>query len=341
MAAINENTAQKYGRLNKVQDKPWASSNTDSTANQLIYPIGFGNDADHSGLAMVFEFNTLTKVGSTAYEKSLTGSGNVTSRNTSNGNIENTETSLARDGGAATLRNSSNNGLGLRATYKKTPISVVLPPPEAFSDSLDMTWNNTDMGGIGRTGDFLNSVAKGQKDAVVKQMAGSAIGVASKLSTALGGPDIKSWAQMATGLVENNYNEVAFSHVGNRSFPFKWTLVPRNEQEANIINALIHRFRWAALPELFDEKGENASFFKAPWTFDIHLIDINTGIQSSKYPKISTCALTKVDVDRTPHGKFNIVGNNQQSLALSLSLTFNELITLHKGQLGAGVDYSF
>jgi hypothetical protein len=144
-------TNQKYGKLNGQSKTPWASSDTDKNARQLVYPIGFGDTSDHSGLAMVFEFNTITQVGSTAYEKTLTGSGNLTKRNTSDGLMDNTETALSRDGGAATLRNSTNNMLGLRATYKKTPISIVLPPPDAISDNLDLSWNNVELGAIGRS----------------------------------------------------------------------------------------------------------------------------------------------------------------------------------------------
>lgn len=338
-----ETMSQKYSKLNGNGDKPWAVSEADANARQLMYPLGLGSNADHSGLAVVFEFNTISEGKVSPYEQSLTGSaGNKSRRRGANGQIiDNVDTSLSRDGGSTSLRNSKVELGGLKATYKKSEMSVVLPPPDTFNDSLDMQWDNAEMGGIGRAGDFINSLKAGDKEALKKQMGATSIDVISKLSTGLGGPDIKNWAQMVTGLTQNNYNETVFSHVNNRTFPFKWTLIPRNNQEAEVINALIHRFRWAALPELFDETGANASFFKAPWTFDIHFIDITTGVESKRYPKIGTCALTSVKVDRTPTGEFSIVGEEHQPVAITLELNFVELFVLHKGMLERGSENSY
>lgn len=340
--STNDSTSKKYNKLNGTGDTPWATSEADANARQLIYPIGLGNDSDHSGLVVVFEFNTITEGKTSTYESTLTGTSSKTISRDANGNLqENVDTSLSRDGGNTSLRNTSASLGGLKSSYKKTEISVVLPPPETFQDTLEAQWDNSEMGGIGRAGDFLNSLKAGDRSALVKQMGATSIDVISKLSTGLGGPDVKNWAQMVTGLNQNNYNETIFSHVTNRTFPFKWTLVPRNEQEAKIINALIHRFKWALLPELFDETGANASFFRAPWTFDIQFVDINTGIESKNYPKIGTCALTSVKVDRTPKGEFSIVGDEHQSLAITLELVFSELFVLHKGMLERGSENSY
>lgn len=341
--ATKETMAQKYSKLNGEADAPWATNDVDANAKQLIYPIGLGSSTDHSGLAVVFEFNTITEGKTTPYESTLTGSASRKSRRVdSQGNVvDNVETSLSRDAGSTSLRNSDISLGGQKGTYKKSDISVVLPPPEGFNHSLKANWNNAEMGGIGRAGDFINSLKAGDKAALLKQIGGTSIDVLSKISTGLGGPDVKNWAQMVTGLSQNNYNETVFSHVDNRTFSFKWTLVPRNETEANIINSLVHRFRWAMLPQLFDETGANASFFKAPWTFDIHFIDINTGIESKKYPKIGTSALLDVRVDMAPKGEFSIVGDEQQSLGVTLELSFSELFILHKGMLENGAESSY
>lgn len=343
MASTSKSTAQKYEQLNGNNSTPWAISGTDATSKQLIYPLGFGNSADHSGLAMVFEFNTITPGKTTPYENTLTGIASTVTKSRDRSGLyqDNVETSLTRDGGRSTLRNNSTSLGGLKSTYKKTEISVVLPPPEGFTDSLDLQWQDVEMGGIGRAGDFINSLSKGDAEALKKQMGATSIDVISKLSTGLGGPDIKNWAQMVTGLTQNNYNEAVFSQVGNRSFNFKWTFVPRNEKEAAVINAIIHRFRWASLPELFDETGSNASFFRAPWTFDLQLVDINTGVESTNYPKIGTCALTKIDVDRAPKGDFTVVGDEHQPLSTTISLQFRELFILNKSMLENGYTNSY
>ncbi|ACV50030.1 gp48 baseplate tail tube cap [Delftia phage PhiW-14] len=150
---------------------------------------------------------------------------------------------------------------------------------------------------------------------------------------AAGGPNIRSFTELATGAKQNAFAEVIFGSVNNRFFPFQWTLTPRNAEEAETIRQIVHRFRYAQMPDmLFGEK--NGSFYRAPWTFDIHFVDITTGKESKWWPKIGTCALTAVSVNRTPNGEFSVIrsgdGTAEVPSSTVIDLQFTELFVLSK-----------
>lgn len=131
-----------------------------------------------------------------------------------------------------------------------------------------------------------------------------------------------------------------FKSVNNRFFSFSFTFTPRNKKEAEVVRAIVHRFRWAALPEYAFKQEKNTSYFKAPHTFDINYIDLNNGNSHNKWmTKISTCALTNITVNGTPNGEYAVLEDGAFATCV-LELMFTELVVLNKSML-EDIDNSF
>lgn len=328
-------TEKKFKKLDQGAGA-WNFS-SESLSQQLIYPTDLGITADHPGLVVVFELNRLVSSEKRKYEKMLnTPSGDRLKTSTFYGE-ENAEVSMYKygSGGIRQAMKKAANNLG--GDYVKTDMTIVLPPPDQWSDSNVVNWTTTDLGVIGRAEDFLSSVGGMEGKAAMSQLANSLPGVLSKGVEALGGPSIENFSTILTGKKKNSYTEVMFQNVNNRFFPFQYTFTPRNAEEAEVVRQIIHRFRWAALPELFDGGDkDNQSFFRAPWTFDIHFVSLDSnGKESRWWPKIATCALTNISVNRTPHGEFSVIkdGDDHIPTSIILELQFQEMIVLTKDHL--------
>lgn len=316
------------------------SNNNESAGTfnkQLMWPADLATaNLDHSGIAMVFELNK-TKVSgdkttpNRAYENKLTGEAGMITRDYY-GNL-NTEVAMQRDAGAKSLRDPATVG-EWGGAYVKTPYTIILPPPQQIIDNLVANWNTVEMGSIGAAANMFGSIGDGDKDAFLGQVGRSVPRMVAGGVEAAGGPNIRSFIDLVSGSKANAFAEVIFGSVNNRFFPFQWTLTPRNAAEAETIRQIIHRFRYAQMPELL--LGEkNGSFYKAPWTFDIHFVDIRTGKESKWWPKIGTCALTAVSVNRTPNGEFSVIRSQEDGAAeipssTVIDLQFTELFVLSK-----------
>ncbi len=101
--------------------------------------------------------------------------------------------------------------------------------------------------------------------------------------------------------------ELFFRGVGRRSFQYTFVFVPKSEQEAIDVDAIVHEFKTAMLPKyannfeaLVDVEGSDR-IFSIPTTFDIKYFmhmggKEGSGIENGFLNKISTCFLTDAQV---------------------------------------------
>ena len=141
--------------------------------------------------------------------------------------------------------------------------TIFLPIPESILDSNGVTWGEDSLNGLAATGvgvaqDVISSndlqevgQAGGRAGQSLQQLLGdgattSAINAtfASMAVNALGG-NTSAGGILArqTGSVLNPNMELLFGGVQLRSFSFDFDLVPRDEQESNIIKKIIRTFK--------------------------------------------------------------------------------------------------
>lgn len=121
---------------------------------------------------------------------------------------------------------------------------------------------------------------------------------------------------------------VLYKGLGLRDFSFKFVFVPSNQQEALNVRNIIKTFRFHAAPEVFNAQHGSARFHVAPSTFDIEFFYKNN--ENTKIPKISTCALTNIDVNYAPHSWTTFVDGMPVMTEMQLHFQEMELITKDK-----------
>lgn len=304
---------------------------TEDQIEQLIYPTDLLTSKDHPGLCLIFELNKLSYSKDDANQTSGNG---LRSRNYYG--EENTEVAMQREGDAMAASSVRSSIPG----YRKTGLSIVVPPPDQWIENLNIGWTTTEFGALARNAELISSVVKGDFGGAGQQLAAFAPKMMQDVINSKTGnkyanltDGARKYVELMAGIKANDFSEMLFSSVMNRMFPFQFNFTPRNLKEAEIVQQIIHRFKWAALPELWAEGSDNAAFYKAPYTFDIGFVNVETGNQSKYWTKFGTCALVNISINRTPNGVFSVIKDESgefipQQVTIELQLT--ELTKLNK-----------
>lgn len=321
MATATEN---KYKKLNQPLSQ---------TSEQLMYPLDLVSDSSYSPFVAVFEVNTIrghkapyTHKLSKNSNKIPGAYGNEVEINRANGSGK----------GSYRWRVEQSNPI-----YTKSGESVVLPMHNVINTSYITNWSQVELGTIGRTLDLMNAIKNasdtdaGLVDKVasmgniaLQQTKEGAISGAANALKKIGFDGAGAAIEIARGVTVNSYSETMFKGVSNRVHMFSYTFVPRNLKEAQMVRAIIHRFKYHMMPEYKTETAGN-SYILHPSTFDISFIDIRTGKINGWVHQIATCALTNCSVNGTPNGEYAVTKDGAFT-AVTVDLQFMELITMCK-----------
>ena len=113
--------------------------------------------------------------------------------------------------------------------------------------------------------------------------------------------------EISQGKILSDRMELFFKGVGRRSFQYTFVFVPKSEQEAIDVDAIVHEFKTAMLPKYTSGfkfaadifKTDSDRIFSIPTTFDIkyYMHDGDDGARENGFlNKISTCFLTDAQV---------------------------------------------
>lgn len=323
-------TEEQYKRLN---------GDTDAKSEQLIYPTDLASDDTYSGQVVVFEPNIISGH-RVDYTEPLTKPtnkingiyGSEVAINTAVGG----NGSLRNKKGFTDFKDGKNN-----ATYKKTNESIVLPMSNMSNITYAAQWQSSDVGALGRGLDTISSMKDHNFGVLMKQAGEAFARSAAGATQTLGISNVKDYLELTSGTIQNEYTEVLFKGMGNRIIPFNYTFTPRNLKEAEVVRAIIYRFKFHMMPE-FKFEGGNNSYLLHPSTFDISFITLNgSGKDKSKQNewafKVSTCALTNLSINGTPNGSYSVLTDGSPT-AVTIDLMFTELVTLSKEMMRSPTD---
>lgn len=155
---------------------------------------------------------------------------------------------------------------------------------------------------------------KGLASSVLAKIAATAIGSQNNLFTRI------------TGAIVNPNVELLFQGPSLRDFPFTFSLIPRDEDEATKVKKIIRAFKQASAVQL----STSQLFLKSPSVFKItYLTPSPTGTNLITHPslnRIKICALKSVSVDYTPAGTYMTYGDDTHTMtAYTVQLSFTEL----------------
>lgn len=162
------------------------------------------------------------------------------------------------------------------------------------------------------------------------------------------------------GVIFNPNTELLFNGFDLRNFTLNFKLVPRNRDEANIIEEIILTFKRAMLPSFsngteitsgigslstlglanafglgggatIDKEGFKSTYIKVP---DLVKVNFMQGANKNKHvPQFKMCALTQVDVNYTPDGVYATTSDGRM-VAYQLSLNFQETKLVYSEEVG-------
>ena len=218
--------------------------------------------------------------------------------------------------------------------------SVTLPIPSGISDQNSAEWGSQSMTALdiakadlalspmaaameGENGmkaftetgkDYLNFIRNNARD-----VAG---GTANALAAAAAGVEGQQLLARSTGMVLNPNMELLFKGPALRPFSFKFTLSPRDEEEAKIVVGIIRFFKQGMAPI----RSKSNLFLKTPHTFQLrylHRGDDQNGLHF-KLNQFKECALQSFGVNYTPTGNYATYQDGTM-VSYEITMGFSEL----------------
>ena len=276
-------------------------------------------------------------------EKNLSGAGGVPGRtgslsNLSTQQVEGYKRDKALVGGNTGGGVKSNSIQLKRGTTVRTKTAISLYMPPSVQVSYESKYGDQDISLLAEAGydaikAFMGGTqSKGAADTVmaaldktgqaVKQMALSALETAA--------PGGKALFAIEKGKVITPKMELMFEGIGRRSFSFAFVFIPKSEQEAQVVKNIVYKFKHHMAADYVEGSSNREMSF--PDMFDIEYMHI--GKQNPNLNKISTCALTKMDVEYGGDRYVAYEGGVPQTT--KISLTFNEFEIITKKHIEAG-----
>jgi len=183
----------------------------------------------------------------------------------------------------------------------KDAIALYMPDTLAFSSSQnysDVSMSDIGLGLVGVSA--LNSLKSGglTKENIAKTIGGNISPfLYAGLKKQLGSAGTNLFTAF-TGQVMNPQLELLYTSPSFREFSFDFAFYPRSQKEARDVFDIIELFRFHSAPEI--KTGEAGFFLYPPSLFDVEFRYGST--ENVNLPKLSSCVLTRVDVDYAPNG---------------------------------------
>ena len=224
----------------------------------------------------------------------------------------------------------ANLSTGYNAKYANAPIgpggalaqAVAAGDTSSISSVVDSMNGGEDGGGLqGAIKNVGASVAQNELGTII----GAAIGgITGAAAGNLAGDALTGTLQSA-GVARNPHLAVLFEGVDMRTHQFQYKLIARNAAESNTLRDIITQFKLAMAPEFEDANH----FFNYPDEFDIEFS------KPLFLFKIGTSVLTDFQVNYTAQDG-SLFHSNRAPLAVSISMTFQELDIITKAEIKEG-----
>ena len=134
--------------------------------------------------------------------------------------------------------------------------------------------------------------------------------------------------------------DTTFKDAGFRKFEYSWTLIPKNEEDADQINKIAQSFQVLAYPSLSELSGGFKIIHPPIWNLEIWDAANGTGIYKwDMGPNI--CVLTNAKIKTASNGIYST--KNNYPAATEISLSFQELepaVRISGGSVGQLVSRS-
>ena len=197
-----------------------------------------------------------------------------------------------------------------KTDYQDTPMGAVTEQAlNAYNAAVGLNYR-----------DFATNIGNMDQGAIeLLQQAGLVI-----VGSIPGMAGVKEAFEMKQGVIISDRLELAFKGVGKRSFTYDFKMIPKNQDEADMIRKIIFAFKANMLPE-FAGGNRAGRRLIVPNTFDIQYMYV--GKTNEYLHNISTCVLQDMSVsyggDR--YKTFDANNDGAPPVETSMSLNFQEM----------------
>ena len=217
-------------------------------------------------------------------------------------------------------------------------VSIYLPICTSINGDDTFSYEEKDMKELKGILDATTGLG-GAVDAVAQ--GGSAL-----IDSSVGSDKFSDAKQAFRGTVMNPRLEKMFKSKGFRSFSFAWEMYPKNQEESRMINDIIETFRYHSSPSVAEEivgtkESSTEIMLRVPAEFTVRFLSTNPDrsvdgfVENEFIPKIARCALTSINVNRTPQSLFSTFQDNSP-IGVSIALNFDEISVILRQDIEKG-----
>jgi len=223
----------------------------------------------------------------------------------------------------------------IKASTTRMPKCIALYMPPAVSVNYGANYNDSEIGILAESGAeviqaFMDTKSGGGSTATAVGAATRAAGGGAKDAInkmALGAldaaaPGASALIAMERGKIITPRMEMMFAGIGRRSFSYDFTFIPKSKQESARVEEIIKSFKVHMHSDFVDGDVRE---MQIPDYFNIKYM--YKGNENTHLNRISTCVLTKLDVNYGSDRYVSYEDGAPQTTKISLSFTEMEIIT--------------
>lgn len=224
---------------------------------------------------------------------------------------------------------------------RRAGLSVALPIPAQLNVSYGFDYEEVDFSGLITLIEAKDTIIAGAEGENItgrtrelsRKLTSIATGAIDDLASVFGseGANVTQAISAQTREAANHFKEQVFKGVERRTFSFKWSLSPRNKQDAVTIKKIVYAFKKYSHPE----RSEGGLYLKFPGEFKIGFM--SNGKRNDYLFRIGMCGCTKCEVTyggnelmffkQFEDSSSNISGSSPDRVTLSLDFTELEILT--------------
>ena len=225
----------------------------------------------------------------------------------------------------------------IKASTTRLDTAIALYMPPAVSVNYGANYNDQEIGVLAESGANIIQAFMGGSSG-----GGTAAGVGAATKAAGAGikdainkgsmaaldavaPGASALIAMERGKIITPRMEMMFAGIGRRNFSYDFTFIPKSKQESDRVEEIINMFKVHMHSDFIDG---NVREMKIPDYFNIRYM--YRGNENEHLNKISTCVLSKLDVNYGSDRYVSYDDGAPQTTKISLSFTEMEIITRNK-----------
>ena len=229
----------------------------------------------------------------------------------------------------------------IKASTTRLDTAIALYMPPAVSVNYGANYNDQEIGVLAASGANIIQAFMGGSSG-----GGTAAGVGAATKAAGAGikdainkgsmaaldavaPGASALIAMERGKIITPRMEMMFAGIGRRNFSYDFTFIPKSKQESDRVEEIIKMFKVHMHSDFIDG---NVREMKIPDYFNIRYM--YRGNENEHLNKISTCVLSKLDVNYGSDRYVSYDDGAPQTTKISLSFTEMEIITRDKIENG-------